>query len=100
MSSGRHSIKCVLTLPADKLKEENWNLEAALQELQAQLSDSRALIQRLEPDHKRSAKHLAPAPERSDQTGTENETLSMAFDECEWLLITDPASDGEELHES
>jgi len=71
----------VLILPADKFKEENWNLEVTLQELRAQLSDSQASTQRLESEHKRLTKVLVTAREGADQTKTENEKLKVTFDE-------------------
>jgi len=81
----------VLTLAADKFKEENWNLEVTLQELRAQLSDSQASTQRLESEHKRLAKVLAAAREGADQTKTENEKLKVAFDEFKAKHETDIA---------
>ena len=65
----------MLISPADKLKEENLNLEATLQELRAQLSDSQASTNRLESDHRRITNLLA-----ADRTKTENERLKIAFD--------------------
>ena len=81
----------VLILPADKFKEENWNLEVTLQELRAQLSDSQASTQRLESEHKRLTKLLASAREGADQTKTENEKLKVAFDEFKAKHETDIA---------
>ena len=81
----------VLILPADKFKEENWNLEVTLQELRAQLSDSQASTQRLESEHKRLTKVLAAAREGADQTKTENEKLKVAFDEFKAKHETDIA---------
>ena len=80
-----------LILPADKFKEENWNLEVTLQELRAQLSDSQASSQRLESEHKRLTKVLAAAREGADQTKTENEKLKVAFDEFKAKHETDIA---------
>jgi len=81
----------VLTLPTDKFKEENWNLEVTHQELRAQLSDSQASTQRLESEHKRLTKVLAAAREGADQTKTENEKLKVAFDEFKAKHETDIA---------
>ena len=83
--------ECVLTLPADKFKEENWNLEVTLQELRAQLSDSQASTQRSEAEQKRLTKVLAAAREGADQTKTENEKLKVAFDEFKAKHETDIA---------
>ena len=74
------SIWNVLISPADKLKEENLNLEATLQELRAQLSYSQVSTQRLESDHQRLTDLLVAAREDADRTKTENERLKIAFD--------------------
>lgn len=84
-------LECALILPADKFKEENWNLEVALQELRVQLSDSQASTQRLESEQKRLTKVLASAREGGDQTKTENEKLKVAFDEFKAKHETDIA---------
>ena len=89
-----------INFPPDRLKEENWNLETTLQELRAQLSDSQASTQRSASDRRKLTNILAAALEGADQTKTENEELSDAFDECEWLLITEPASNGENSHQN
>jgi hypothetical protein len=83
--------ECVLIIPLDKFKEENWNLEVTLQELRAQLSDSQASTQRLESENKRLTKLLAAAREGTDQTKTENEKLKVAFDEFKAKHETDIA---------
>ena len=84
-------LECVLTIPTDKFKEENWNLEVTLQELRVQLSDSQASTQRLDSEQKRLTKVLASAREGADQTKTENEKLKAAFDEFKAKHETDIA---------
>ena len=71
----------VNSLPTDKHKEGDWNLEVTLQELRAQLSDSQASTKRLECDHERLTNLLAAAREDANRTKIENERLKTAFDE-------------------
>ena len=77
--------------PADKFKEENWNLEVTLQELRAQLSDSQASTQRLDSEQKRLTKLLAAAREGADQTKIEDEKLKVSFHELKAKHETDIA---------
>ena len=83
--------ECIPTFPADKFKEENWNLEVTLQELRAQLSDSQASTQRLESEQKRLTKLLTAAREGADQIKIENEKLKVSFDEFKAKHETDIA---------
>jgi uncharacterized protein YlxW (UPF0749 family) len=67
--------------PSGKFKEENWNLEVALQDLRTQLSDSQSTAQRLESEHERLTKLLNTARESADQHKNEAERTKTAFDE-------------------
>jgi hypothetical protein len=76
---------------ADKYKEENWNLEVALQELHSQQSDAQAATQRLETEHKRLTKALAVARDNADHHKIESERLQGAFVELKNKHETDIA---------
>ena len=76
---------------ADKYKEENWNLEVALQELRSQQSDAQAATQRLETEHKRLTKALAVARDNADHHKIESERLQGAFEELKNKHETDIA---------
>lgn len=82
-------LECAIILPVDKFKEENLNLEATLQGLRAQLSDSQASIKRLESDHERLTNLLVAARKDANQARTENEGLKIAFDEFKAKRETD-----------
>ena len=75
----------------DKYKEENWNLEVALQELRSQQSDAQAATQRLETEHKRLTKALALARDNADHHKIESEKLQGAFEELKNKHETDIA---------
>ena len=75
----------------DKYKEENWNLEVALQELRSQQSDAQAATQRLETEHKRLTKALAQARDNADHHKIESERLQGAFEELKNKHETDIA---------
>jgi hypothetical protein len=75
---------------ADKYKEENRNLEVALQELRSQRSDAQAATQRLETEHKRT-KALAQARDNADHHKIESERLQGAFEELKNKHETDIA---------
>ena len=76
---------------ADKYKEENWNLEVALQELRSQQSDAQAATQRLETEHKRLTKALALSRDNADHHKIESERLQGAFEELKNKHETDIA---------
>ena len=76
---------------ADKYKEENWNLEVALQELRSQQSDAQAATQRLETEHKRLTKALAQARDNADHHKIESERLQGAYEELKNKHETDIA---------
>ena len=75
----------------DKYKEENWNLEVALQELRSQHSDAQAATQRLETEHKRLTKALALARDNADHYKVESERLQGALEEFKNKHETDIA---------
>jgi len=92
VSSRCRSTECVLTLPADRLEEENWNLEVTLQELRALFSDSQVSTQRLEPEQTGLTKRIVGTREGADQTGAHTEGLGAEDWESEsegWELETD-----------
>ena len=76
---------------ADKYKEENWNLEVALQELRSQQSDTQAATQRLETEHKHLTKALAQARDNADHHKIKSERLQGAFEELKNKHETDIA---------
>ncbi|KAG6873178.1 hypothetical protein C0995_001788 [Termitomyces sp. Mi166 len=76
---------------SDKYKEENWNLEVKIQELQTQLGDSQASTQRLEGEQKRLTKLLAASREASDQYKNESERLATLVQETKAKHETDVA---------
>ena len=75
----------------DKYKEENWNLEVALQELRSQHSDAQAATQRLESEHKRLTKTLALARDNADHHKVESERLQNTLEELKNKHETDIA---------
>ena len=81
----------IIIIFADKYKEENWNLEVALQELRSQQSDAQAATQRLETEHKRLTKALAVSRDNADHHKIESERLQGAFEELKNKHETDTA---------
>ena len=75
----------------DKFKEENWNLEVALQELRAQLSDTQASVQRNENEVKRLTKSLTSARETNDSSKNEVERLQRTIEDIKVKHETDVA---------
>jgi len=75
----------------DKYKEENWNLEVALQELRSQHNDAQAATQRLETEHKRLTKALAVARDNADHHKVESERLQSTLEEVKNKHETDIA---------
>jgi hypothetical protein len=66
---------------SDKYKEENWNLEVALQDLRSQFSDSQTTVQRLEGENKRITRQLNKSREAADQHKNEAERLKNGMEE-------------------
>ena len=84
-------LQVIIVVPVDKYKEENWNLEVALQELRSQHSDAQAATQRLETEHKRLTKALALARDNADHHKVESEKLQSALEELRNKHETDIA---------
>ena len=59
----------------DEFRSSNWNLEVSVRELQIQVTESQASIQRLESEHKRVTKSLTAARDTGDQHKNEVERL-------------------------
>ena len=68
-------------ISSDKYKEENWNLEVALQDLRSQFSDSQTTVQRLEGENKRITRQLNKSREAADQHKNEAERLKNGMEE-------------------
>ena len=77
--------------PADKYKEENWNLEVKIQDLQNQLSEAQSNAQRAESETKRQNKQLATLRETSDAHKNEAERLGHALGDLKAKHETDIA---------
>jgi hypothetical protein len=77
--------------PADKYKEENWNLEVKIQDLQNQLSEAQSNAQRAESETKRQNKQLATLRETSDAHKNEAERLAQALEDLKAKPETDLA---------
>ena len=77
--------------PADKYKEENWNLEVKIQDLQNQFSEAQSNAQRAESETKRQNKQLATLRETSDAHKNEAERLAHALEDLKAKHETDIA---------
>ena len=64
----------------ERFKDENWNLEYQVQELQSKLADLQSEKQRAEAEHKRTLKQLSALRENADSHKTEAERLQASFD--------------------
>jgi ABC-type transporter Mla subunit MlaD len=76
---------------ADKYKEENWNLEVKIQDLQNQLSEARSNAQRAESETKRLNKQLATLRETFDAHKNGAERLAQALEDPKAKLEMDLA---------
>ena len=74
--------------PTDKYKEENWNLEVKIQDLQNQLSEAQSNAQRAESETKRQ---LATLRETSDAHKNEAQRLAHALEDLKAKHETDIA---------
>lgn len=76
---------------AEKFKDENWNLEYQVQELQSKLSEALTDKQRAETEQKRVQKQLVTVRETADSHKTEAERLQTSLEELKAKHETDIA---------
>lgn len=75
----------------EKFKDENWNLEYQIQELQSKLTEAQADRQRTDAEHKRTLKQLTSAREVADGQKNEAERLQSTVEELKAKHETDIA---------